>query len=93
MKVTISKPTKSAMQSGKKNKGWLITTNFDQTNRTIDQTMSWISADNTLSQLNYSFDSKENAIKFCEDSNYEYEVIEPKSSSFKSKSYTANFLK
>lgn len=94
MKVTILKPAKSAMQSGKKNtKKWLVKTNYDQTNRSVDPTMGWISADNTLSQLKFSFTSKQNAIKFCKDNNYEYEVIEPKDSSFKSKSYTANFLK
>lgn len=94
MKVTISRPAKSAMQSGKKkSNNWVVNTNYDQTDRSIDQTMGWISANNTLSQLNFSFDSKESAIKFCKDSSYEYEVIEPKDSSFKSKSYTANFLK
>ena len=83
MKVTISKPAKSAMQSGKKNaKNWIVKPNYDQTNRSIDTTMGWISADNTLSQLSFSFSSKENAIKFCKDSDYEYEVIEPKTSSF-----------
>ena len=94
MKVTISKPAKSAMQSGKgKSKKWLVSTNYDQTNRSLDEVMGWVSADNTLSQLNFQFDNKEDAIIFCQDSNYEYEVIEPKESSFKHKSYTANFLK
>lgn len=94
MKVTILKPAKSAMQSGKKKtKKWLVKTNHDQTSRSVNETMGWISADNTLSQLNFTFDSKENAIKFCQLKGYDYEIIEPKISTFKHKSYAENFTK
>lgn len=93
MKVTILKPAKSAMQSGKKAKKWLVKTDYDQTNRSLNETMGWVSADNTLSQLNFSFESKEDAIKFCKSKGFEFDVVEPQSSTFKHKSYTDNFIK
>ena len=67
--------------------------NYDETNREVNELMGWISADNTLSQLKFSFDSKEEAVEFCESKNFEYEIFEPKQSSFKLKSYTENFTK
>lgn len=94
MKVQIIKPVKSAMQSGKKaTKKWIVKPNYDETNREVNELMGWISADNTLSQLKFSFDSKEEAVEFCESKNFEYEIFEPKQSSFKLKSYTENFTK
>jgi len=92
MQVTILKPTKSAMQSGKaKTKDWLVKVNPDQTNREVNELMGWISADNTLSQLEFKFANKEEAIKFCETKGYDYEIIEPKTATLKPKSYAANF--
>lgn len=94
MKVQIIKPAKSAMQSGKKStKKWLVKPDCNQTKREINKLMGWTSADNSLSQLNLSFNNKEEAIKFCESKNFEYEVFEPKQHSFKLKSYTENFTK
>lgn len=81
------------MQSGKKAKKWLVRTDYDQTKRSLDKTMGWVSADNTLSQLNFAFNSKEDAISFCKSKNFEFEVVEPHSSTFKHKSYTENFTK
>lgn len=94
MKVQIIKPAKSAMQSGKKStKKWLVKPNYDQTNREIDKLMGWISADNTISQLDFKFNSKEEAIEFCKSKNFEYEIFEPKNINFKLKSYSENFTK
>lgn len=94
MKVQIIKPVKSAMQSGKKStKKWLVKPDGNQTKREINKLMGWTSADNSLSQLNFSFNSKEEAIEFCKSKNFEYEVFEPKQASFKLKSYTENFTK
>ena len=53
--------------------------------------MGWVSANNTNSQLGFEFSTKEEAIEFAKSQNYEFEVVEPKTSSIKQKSYTANF--
>jgi len=92
MKVKILRPTKSAMQSGKKNtKKWLIKPVEDETLHSINPLMGWVSANNTNSQLGFEFSTKEEAIEFAKSQNYEFEVVEPKTSSIKQKSYTANF--
>lgn len=92
MKVKILRPTKSAMQSGKKNmKKWLMLPVEENDIRSINQTMGWISADNTSSQLRFEFSNKEDAVKFAQEKGFEYEIIEPKTATVKQKSYAANF--
>lgn len=92
MKVKIFRPTKSAMQSGKKNtKKWLVKPIEEANIRSVNPLMGWVSASNTSSQLGFEFSSKEAAIKFAESKNFSYEIEEPKISSLKQKSYAANF--
>jgi len=92
MKVRIYKPTKSAMQSGKKNtKKWFIEPIDEPGIRSVNPLMGWVSAKNTLSQLHFEFISKEEAIKFAESQNFKYEIEEPNAASIKQKSYAANF--
>lgn len=92
MKVKIFRPTKSAMQSGKKNtKKWLVQPIEEANIRSVDKIMGWISANDTSSQLHFEFPSKEEAIKFATKKGFEYEIEEPKNSSVKPKSYSANF--
>ena len=94
MKVRIYKQSKSAMQSGKQNtKKWILKPVEEENIRSINPLMGWISADSTVSQLKFEFANKEDAIKFAEDKKFEYEVIEPKASTIKPKSYSANFTK
>jgi hypothetical protein len=92
MKVKIFRPTKSAMQSGKKNtKKWLVQP-IEETNiRFAENIMGWISANDTTSQLRFEFLNKEDAIKFAIKQGFEYEVEEPETSKIRPKSYSANF--
>ena len=92
MKVRIFRPAKSAMQSGKRNiKTWLVEP-IEETNiRSVNPLMGWVSASNTSSQLQLEFSTKEEAIKFVESRNFQYEIEEPKVASVKQKSYSANF--
>ncbi len=92
MKVKISRQTKSAMQSGKRNaKKWLVLP-IEETNiRSINPVTGWVSVSDTSSQFRFEFLSKEEAIKFAKNSNFEFEVEEPKVASIKQKSYAANF--
>ncbi len=92
MKVKIFRPSKSAMQSGKKNsKKWLIEPIASETPRSINQLTGWVSAGNTNSQISFEFNSKDEAINFAKSKNYEFEIFEPKNSSIKKKSYASNF--
>ncbi len=92
MKFRIYKPTKSAMQSGKKNTTkWLLEPISKTNERSINPVMGWISADDTSSQLRFKFSNKESAINFAKSRNFEYEIYEPNISSPKKKSYAANF--
>ncbi len=92
MKVKIFRPTKSAMQSGKRNtKKWLMEPIEEKNIRSISSVTGWVSASNTSSQLGFVFASKEEAIKFAEKSGFEYEVEEPKKMLVTKKSYAANF--
>lgn len=92
MKVRIYKPTKSAMQSGKKNtKKWLLVPIEENDVRSINPLMGWTSVGNTDSQLKLYFDTKESAIEYAKSKKFEYVVEEPEISSVKKKSYSANF--
>jgi hypothetical protein len=91
MKVKIFRPAKSAMQSGKKGKKWLLLP-IDETNaQSINPLLGWVSVGNSLSQLRLEFQSKEAAVEFAKSRNFEFEIEEPKIASVKQKSYAGNF--
>jgi len=92
MKFKIYQPTKSAMQSGKKNNNkWIMEVLEEENIRSKNELMGWVSADNTSSQLRFEFASKEEAQNFAKTQNFSYEIFEPKRASLKKKSYAANF--
>ena len=92
MKVRIYRPTKNAMQSGIKNtKKWLLVPIEEKNNRSLNPLMGWTSVGDTASQLKLTFASKDDAVKYAINRNFEYEIEEPKISSLKKKSYAENF--
>ena len=91
-KAKIYIPNKSAMQSGQgKSTKWLL--EFETSNPTINPLMGWESSDDTLSELNLEFTSKELAIEYAKKNKIEIEIIEPKKRKIVKKSYADNFLK
>ena len=91
-KAKIYIPNKSAMQSGQgKSTKWLL--EFETNNPTINPLMGWESSDDTLSELNLEFTSKELAIEYAKKNKIEIEIIEPKKRKIVKKSYADNFLK
>ena len=91
-KAKIYKPTKTAMQSGKKNtKNWLL--EFDTLDTGINPLMGWESSKDTMSEVRLEFPSKEIAINYAKKNNITYYVIEPQKRKIIKKSYTDNFLK
>ena len=91
MTIKIYKPSKTAMQSGYgKTKLW-IAEYITETNNSKDSLMGWNSSLDTRSQIKIFFETKEQAIKWARNNNYQFYVEEPKKRNIKSKSYASNF--
>ncbi|RPG99422.1 MAG: hypothetical protein CBC78_002670 [Candidatus Pelagibacter sp. TMED118] len=91
-KAKIYKPSKTAMQSGiKKFDKWII--EFITNDTLINPLMGWESSDDTYSEINLEFSSKDLAIEYAKKNKIDYEVIEPKKRKVIKKSYADNFLK
>ena len=91
-KAKIYKPTKSVMQSGKRNtKNWIL--EFDTLNAGTNPLMGWESSRDTMSEVKLTFPEKEQAINFAKKNNIEYSVIESHKKKIIKKSYADNFLK
>ena len=91
-KAKIYKPSKTAMQSGlKKFDKWIL--EYFSEKPGINPLMGWESSDDTYSEINLEFSSKDLAIEYAKKNKIDYEVIEPKKRTVIKKSYTDNFLK
>ena len=91
-KAKIYKPTKTAMQSGKRNtKKWLL--EFDTFNTGIDPLMGWETSKDTMSEVKLDFSTKEQAVKYAKKNNIDYYIIEPQKRKIIKKTYADNFLK
>lgn len=87
----IFKPAKNAMQSGKaQTREWRLAYEPEQP-RTIEPLMGWTSSGDMLQQLTLSFDTKEEAITYCEREGIPYQVIEPGESVRRQMAYADNF--
>ena len=91
-KAKIYIPTKSAMQSGKRNtKKWIL--EFETKDTGIGPLMGWETSTDTMSEVKLEFDSKELAIHYAKKNNIEYYIIEPQKRKIVKKSYADNFIK
>ena len=90
-KAKIYKPSKTAMQSGKRNsKKWLL--EFDTLDTEINPLMGWESSKDTMSEVKLEFSSKEEAINYVKKNNIDFYIVEPEKSKIIKKSYTDNFI-
>ena len=91
-KAKIYKPTRTVMQSGKRNsKNWLL--EFETLDNNISPLMGWESSRDTMSELRLEFSSKDRAIDYAKENNIDFYVIEPQKRKIIKKSYSDNFLK
>tara|TARA_B100001123_G_C15210409_1_gene987033 strand:+ start:1062 stop:1367 length:306 start_codon:yes stop_codon:yes gene_type:complete len=91
MTVKIYKPSKTAMQSGRhKTNKWLAEYISDIDNDK-DSLMGWTSSYDTKSQIKVFFETKEQAIDWAKNNNFQYFVQEPQKRIIKPKSYSSNF--
>ena len=91
MKVRIYRPTKTAMQSGRRNTSRWVLEFEHASEREPDPLMGWTSSDDTRRQLRLRFDTKEEAVAHAERNGYTYTVEEPRSRTVRPKSYADNF--
>ncbi len=91
MTARIYKPAKNAMQSGRaKTKEWQLDYEPEQP-RAVEPLMGWTSSGDMKQQLTIRFDTKEDAIAYCEREGIPYQVIEPKPPAYRQVAYADNF--
>lgn len=91
MTVRIYQPPKNAMQSGRATtRRWVV--EFEPAApRQVEPLMGWTSSADTRQQLRLRFDSKEEAVAYCEREGLMYTLEEPQSRVVKPKAYADNF--
>ena len=91
MTARIYKPSKTAMQSGFANtKAWAL--DFEpETPRRVEPLMGWTSSGDMRQQLRLRFDSKEEAVAYCERHGIAYHVFETAPQKRRAMSYADNF--
>lgn len=91
MTARIFKAAKNAMQSGTaKTKDWQLDYEPEQP-RVIEPLMGWTSSTDMKQQLTLRFETREEAVAYCEREGIPYEVIEPKPITRRSVAYADNF--
>jgi hypothetical protein len=91
MSARIYQPARTAMQSGNaKTKGWVLDFDPEQP-RDIEPLMGWTSSADMRQQVRLHFDSKEEAIAYCERTGVPYRVIEPHRPARRTIAYADNF--
>jgi hypothetical protein len=91
MSARIYKPSKTAMQSGFANtKSWVL--DFEpEAPRRVEPLMGWTSSGDMRQQLRLSFETKEEAVAYCERHGIPYQVFEITPAKRRTMSYADNF--
>ena len=91
MDAKIHRPGRSAMQAGRaKTHGWVLEF-LDGGKRSSDPLMGWTSIDDTASQVQLTFDTRDEAIAYARRHNLTFRVEEPREPRRMAKSYAGNF--
>jgi hypothetical protein len=91
IKAKIYKPSKTAMQSGRrKGESWVLEYMSNAT-RTPDSLMGWTQAEDTLNQVKLSFDDLDSAEAYAESKGLAYTVTHPQERKIKPRNYGDNF--
>ena len=87
----IYKPAKTAMQSGTaKTKDWVL--DYEPAEpRQVEPLMGWTSSGDMRAQLRLHFETKEEAIAYCERHGIAFQLSEPKERIRRAMSYADNF--
>ncbi len=88
----IYRPTKNAMQSGKRNtKKWVLEI-LPENRRFIDPIMGWTGTTDTTQQLRLKFDSEAEAVEYAKRKGLEYRLMLPKAAKTPIRTYAENFI-
>jgi ETC complex I subunit conserved region len=91
MTVRIFKPAKTAMQSGSaRTKEWVVEPEPGAP-KLIDPLTGWAGSGDTQAQVDLSFDTREEAIAYCERMGLAYTLVEPQPRKSVRKAYADNF--
>ena len=91
MRARIYKPSRNTMQSGRgKTKTWVLEYENDSA-RTPEQLMGWVSSEDTNNQVKLRFDSEKDAIKFAKSKGLDYKVTAEQTRKTKPRNYGDNF--
>lgn len=91
MLARIYKPARTAMQSGTaKTKQWVLEYEPEEP-RTIEPLMGWTSSVDMKQQIRLQFDSKEEAVRYCERHGIPYQVFAPQEPARRVIAYADNF--
>jgi hypothetical protein len=91
MTARIYKPARTAMQSGTGNtKEWVLDYEPEEP-RLVEPLMGWTSSGDMKQELRLRFDTKEEAIAYCEREGVPYQVFESKPPKRARISYSDNF--
>jgi hypothetical protein len=91
MIARIYKPAKTATQSGAANtKEWALDFEPEEP-RSVEPLMGWTSSGDMRQQLRLRFDTKEEAIAYCERHGVAYQVSQPQEPARRTISYSDNF--
>jgi len=91
MTARIYKPARTAMQSGTaKTKEWLLDYEPEQPSA-VEPLMGWTSSGDMKQQLRLQFNTKEEAIAYCERNGIAYETFESPPPKRQRISYSDNF--
>lgn len=91
MTARIFKPAKNAMQSGRATtKEWQL--DYEPVlPRVVEPLMGWTSSADMKQQLTLRFETKEEAVAYCEREGIPYQVLEPQESVRRHVAYADNF--
>jgi hypothetical protein len=90
MRALIFRPAKTTMQSGHGGRQWRV--EFDQAAaRRVEPLMGWTGSSDMRQELDLCFDSKEDAVTYCERNGIDYRVAEPQRRRPRARLYADNF--
>ena len=91
MTARIYKPARTAMQSGAaKTKDWVLDYEPEEP-CVVEPLMGWTSSGDMKQQLRLFFESKEEAVAYCERHGIVYQISEPREPARRTMAYADNF--
>lgn len=93
MQARIYQPAKPAVSSGRfRTRFWIVELE-PRSPQEPDRLIGWVGSDDTDRQIRLRFDTREEAIAYCERRGISYALYEPRQRIVRPKSYASNFIR